>query len=177
MNVLAMCGSLRRGSYNRMLLNNALRLAPAGMSIEIDERLRDLPHYDQDCETQLPPIVHALKERVRAADGLLFVTPEYNHSIPGVLKNAIDWISRPAAASPFAGKPVAVFGCGTGAFGAVRMQVAFREILHSVGARQLPRFEVIVFNAAQRFDAEGTLTDQVTIDAVRHALDLLLAMH
>jgi chromate reductase len=177
MNVLAMCGSLRRGSYNRLLLNNALRLAPAGMSIEIDESLRRLPHYDQDDEGNLPPLVHALKERVRAADGLLFVTPEYNHSIPGVLKNAIDWISRPAAASPFLHKPVAVFGCGTGAFGAVRMQVAFREILHSVGARQLPHFEVIVFRAADRFDASGTLTDQVTIDAVRHALDLLLAMH
>jgi chromate reductase len=173
MHVVAMCGSLRAGSYNWLLLNNAVRLAPPGMTIEVDESPRALPFYDQDAEPDLPAVVHAFKERVRAADALLFVTPEYNHSIPGVLKNAIDWLSRPTVGSPLAGKPVAVFGCGSGTFGAVRMQVAFREILFSVGARQLPKFEVIVFRAAERFDADGRLTDAVTIEAVRHALDLL----
>jgi len=175
MRVLAMCGSLRTGSFNRLLLNNAIRLAPAGMTIDVDDTLRDLPYYDQDLEPHLPRGVRAMKDRVRAADALLFVTPEYNHSIPGVLKNAVDWLSRPSAENSFAGKPVAVFGCGNSTFGAVRMQIAFREILFSVGARVVPKFEVIVFKAAERFDAEGALIDQVTIDAVRNALGLLHA--
>jgi chromate reductase len=168
-----MCGSLRVGSFNRMLLANTVRLAPSDIAIDVVESLGDLPHYDQDHEHNPPASVVALKERVRAADGLLFVTPEFNHSIPGVLKNAIDWLSRPSADKILVDKPVAVFGCGNSTFGAVRMHVAFREILFSVGAQTLPKFEVIVFRASERFDADGQLTDQVTIDAVRHALRML----
>ncbi len=168
-----MCGSLRKASYNRMLLANAVGLAPDGMTIDVFDGLRDLPYYDQDLERDLPPVVRAFKDRVRAADGLLFVTPEYNHSIPGVLKNAVDWLSRPQAENNLFEKPVAVFGCGNSTFGAVRMQIAFREILFSLGAHQLPKFEVIVFKASERFDADGVLTDRVTIDAVKNALALL----
>ncbi len=171
--VLGMCGSLRVGSFNRMLLANTVRLAPPDLAVDVFEGLRDLPHYDQDHEQRPPAAVVALMEAVRAADALLFVTPEFNHSIPGVLKNAIDWLSRPAAEKLLFDKPVVVFGCGNSTFGAVRMHIAFREILFSVGARMLPKFEVIVFRAAERFDADGRLTDQVTIDAVQHALGML----
>ena len=173
MNVLAMCGSLRKASFSRMLLKNTVRLMPDEISIEVYEGLRDLPYYDQDFEHDLPAVVRDLKQRVSAADALLFVTPEFNHSIPGVLKNAVDWLSRPPKDNNFAGKPVAVFGCGNSTFGAVRMQIAFREILWSVGADILPKLEIIVFKASERFDADGTLIDQVTIEGVQRAMSML----
>jgi chromate reductase len=150
-------------------------LAPSDLAIEVFDGLRELPHYDQDIEQKMPANVRAFKDLVQAADGLLFVTPEYNHSIPGVLKNAIDWLSRPSIENNLMGKQVAVFGCGNSTFGAVRMHIAFREILFSVGAEVLPKFEVIVFRAAERFDADGTLTDQVTIGAIGTALGMLKA--
>jgi chromate reductase len=156
-----------------MLLNAAVGLAPEGVDIEIYEGLRELPHFDQDFEKDPPEVVKALKARVKAADGLLFVTPEYNHSIPGPLKNAIDWLSRPAGHNSLAHKPVAVFGCGGSTFGAVRMQIAFREILFSLSVDILPRLEVIVFRAGERFDENGKLTDDVTIKVVKEALALL----
>lgn len=174
MKVLGICGSLRKGSYSKMLLHAAARLAPAGMEIEIYDGLRDLPHFDQDFEKDPPELVAQLKARVAAADGVLFVTPEYNHSIPGPLKNAVDWLSRPSGANNLARKPVAVFGCGASTFGAVRMQVAFREILWSLSADLIPRLEVIVFRAQERFDEHGTLIDPVTIDVVKEALGLLV---
>jgi chromate reductase len=174
-NVLAMCGSLRKQSYNRMLLNNTIRLMAADLHIDVYEGLRDLPHYDQDFERDLPAPVRELKKRVSEADALLFVTPEYNHSIPGVLKNAIDWLSRPAGENNLDKKPVAVFGCGNSTFGAVRMQIAFREILFSVGADSIPKFEVIVFKASERFDAAGQLIDPVTIEGVQRAMAMLKA--
>jgi chromate reductase len=173
MKVLAMCASLRKASYSRMLLKNTVRLVPDDISIDVYEGLRDLPYYDQDFERDLPANVRELKDRVKAADALLFVTPEYNHSIPGVLKNAVDWLSRPQSDNNFAAKPVAVFGCGSSTFGAVRMQIAFREILFSVGADILPNLEIIVFKAADRFDADGVLTDLVTIEGVLRAMELL----
>lgn len=170
-----MCGSLRKGSYSKMLLQNTVRLAPDDISIEIYDGMRDLPYYDQDFELDPPAIVRDFKRRVHAADALLFVTPEFNHSIPGVLKNAVDWLSRPPKENNFAGKPVAVFGCGNSTFGAVRMQIAFREILFSVGADTIPKLEVIVFRASERFDTHGTLTDSVTIEAIGQALAMLKA--
>jgi chromate reductase len=175
MKVLAFCGSLRKASYNRLLLNNAVRLAPEGITIDIYDGLRALPYYDQDDELDLPPQVRELKERVAAADALLFVSPEYNHSIPGVLKNAVDWLSRPSKDNSFAGKPVAVFGCGNSTFGAVRMQIAFREILFSVAADLLPKLEVIVFKASERFDEDGVLTDQITIESIVRSMEMLKA--
>jgi len=171
--ILGFCGSLRKGSYNRMLLNAATRLAPDGVEFEIYDGLRELPHFDQDFEKNQPEVVRDLKARVKAADGLLFVTPEYNHSIPGPLKNAIDWLSRPSGDNSLASKSVAVFGCGGSTFGAVRMQIAFREILFSLSVDILPRLEVIVFRAQERFDRDGNLTDEVTIGVVKEALELL----
>ncbi|HXF33320.1 MAG TPA: NAD(P)H-dependent oxidoreductase [Candidatus Acidoferrales bacterium] len=173
MKILGFCGSLRKGSYNRMLLNAATRLAPDGVEFEIYDGLRELPHFDQDFEKNQPEVVRDLKARVKAADGLLFVTPEYNHSIPGPLKNAIDWLSRPSGDNSLASKSVAVFGCGGSTFGAVRMQIAFREILFSLSVDILPRLEVIVFRAQERFDSSGNLTDEVTIGVVKEALELL----
>lgn len=173
MKILGFCGSLRKGSYNRMLLNAAIGLAPEGVEIEAYESLRELPHFDQDFEKNQPEIVRELKARVKAADGLLFVSPEYNHSIPGPLKNAIDWLSRPSGDNSLANKSVAVFGCGGSTFGAVRMQIAFREILFSLSVDMLPKIEVIVFRAQERFDQDGKLTDEVTIGVVKEALALL----
>ncbi len=175
MKILGVCGSLRKGSYNRMLLNAAIELAPSGMEIEVYDGLRELPHFDQDFEKDPPGVVRALKAAVKQADGILFVTPEYNHSIPGPLKNAIDWLSRPPGDNSLAHKQVAVFGCGASTFGAVRMQIAFREILFSLSVDLLPRLEVIVFRAQERFDENGKLIDQVTIDVVKEALTLLKA--
>jgi chromate reductase len=175
MKILGVCGSLRKGSYNRMLLNAAIELAPSGMEIEVYDGLRELPHFDQDFEKDPPAVVRALKAAVKQADGILFVTPEYNHSIPGPLKNAIDWLSRPPGDNSLAHKQVAVFGCGASTFGAVRMQIAFREILFSLSVDLLPRLEVIVFRAQERFDENGKLIDQVTIDVVKEALTLLKA--
>lgn len=173
MKILGICGSLRRASYNMLLLKAAAELAPPGMEIEIYEGLRDLPHFDQDFEKDPPGVVLELKRRVEEADGIVFVTPEYNHSIPGPLKNAVDWLSRPQGRNSLASKPVAVFGCGGSTFGAVRMQIAFREILFSLSVDMLPKLEVIVFRAQERFDAGGRLTDEVTTGVVKQALGML----
>jgi chromate reductase len=158
-----------------MLLKNVVRLAPGDVAIDAYDDLRVLPHYDQDDELALPPAVRDFKARAAAADAFLFVTPEYNHSLPGVLKNAVDWLSRPPSDNNFAGKPAAVFGCGNSTFGAARLQIAFREILWSVGAEILPNFELIVFKASERFNADGVLTDPVVIDGVHKALALMKA--
>ena len=118
-NVLAIAGSLRRGSWNRRLLEAAQELAPAGMRIDIAD-IADVPLYDGDRDTDdtRPQAVGSLKQQVALSDGLLIATPEYNHSVPGVLQNAIDWISRPAMRSPLAGKPAAIIGSSPGALGA-----------------------------------------------------------
>jgi chromate reductase len=171
--VLGVCGSLRKNSYNKLLLQAALMLAPGPMKIEIYEGLNELPPFNQDFEHDLPHLVRDFKTRVRNADGVLFVTPEYNHSLPGTLKNAIDWLSRPSADNSLAKKPVAVFGCGSSQFGAVRLQIAFREILSGMDADLVMRPEVIVFNAQDRFGLDGELTDSFTINVVRESLQLL----
>jgi chromate reductase len=168
-----MCGSLRKASYSKLLLANVVRLAPDGVEIDAYDDLRVLPYYDQDDEHNPPHVVREFKARAKAADALLFVTPEYNHSLPGVLKNAVDWLSRPQSDNDFFGKPAAVFGCGNSTFGAARLQIAFREILWSVGAEILPKFELIVFKAAERFDANGVLTDNVVIEGIHKSLALM----
>jgi chromate reductase len=173
--VFAMCGSLRKASYSKLLLQNTVRLVPAGVTIDAYDDLRVLPYYDQDDEHDPPHVVREFKARAKAADALLFVTPEYNHSLPGVLKNAVDWLSRPQADNNFAGKPAAVFGCGNSTFGAVRLQIAFREILWSVGAEIVPKLELIVFKASERFDANGVLVDRVVIDGIHKSLALMQA--
>lgn len=160
--VLGIAGSLRRGSYNAAVLRAAQELAPAGMTIERFEQIGDIPLYDEDLrEKGLPPAVEALRSRIKAADALLIVTPEYNGSIPGVLKNAIDWASRPPE-QPFAGKPIALMGASPGLLGTVRAQYHLRQALVGLDGLVMNRPEVMIGQANTRIDAEGQLTDEKT---------------
>ncbi|NEW47759.1 NAD(P)H-dependent oxidoreductase [Nocardia cyriacigeorgica] len=160
--VLALSGSLRAGSYNTALLRAADKLNPGPLTIQIYPDLGDLPLYSQDLEQDPPTAVRELHRHIVAADGLLLATPEHNASIPAALKNAIDWMSRMPDGAGMAGKPVAVAGASPGALGAVRAQLALRQILGSVGAEVLAKPEVVVFRAHERFDTDGALTDEFT---------------
>ena len=174
--VCGIAGSLRAGSYNKMLLRAAMGLAPAGMEIRPFERLGEIPLYDADVEARgAPEPVQALKRAVREAGAVLVCTPEYNWSVPGVLKNAIDWASRPAAETPFAGKAVAVMGASPGAVGTARAQQHLRLVLASNGALVLPGPEVLVARCQEKFDASGKLTDEGTRKFVGRLLEALVA--
>jgi chromate reductase len=171
---LAFCGSLRKASYNRMLLKTAIELAPPGMSIEEDE-IGALPVYNADLhQAGLPPEIMRLCERTAAADALLFVTPEYNYSIPAPLKNALDWISR-AQPQPFAGKPVAVMGATQGAFGTVRAQLHLRHSMVFLDMHPVNKPEVLIAQAQNKFDAAGKLTDEPARGLVRDLMAALAA--
>jgi chromate reductase len=161
--VLGIAGSLRRGSYNRRLLEAARELAPDTMRIEIID-LADIPLYNGDLDTdaERPDVVERLKQAVVDADAVLIATPEYNHSVPGVLQNAIDWISRPAGKSPLAGKPVAIMGASTGALGAARAQQQLKLVLLSTLAALMPHAGVAMGQAKEKFDAAGRLTHEPT---------------
>jgi chromate reductase len=157
--VLGVSGSLRRDSYNTALLRHAGDLFEAeGAQFEIYDGLRDIPPYDEDYDTEdAAEAVSRLREAARDADAVFFVTPEYNSSIPGVLKNALDWISRPIASNPLRYKPVAVIGASAGMFGAVWAQAELRKVLGAIGAR-VTEGEVAVGNAGERF-ANGRLNE------------------
>ena len=135
MTVLGISGSLRKGSHNTRLLRAAAELLPPGAELVVFDRLGEIPPFDEDAEDAPPPAVVALKDAVAAADAVLVATPEYNHSIPGVLKNALDWVSRPIAKNPMRGKPALVIGASTGMFGAVWAQAETRKVLGALGAR------------------------------------------
>jgi chromate reductase len=139
MRILGISGSLRRDSHNTELLRAAATLLPSGVEFELYDGLRDIPPYDEDHDQAGDAAVRRLKERIAAADAVLFATPEYNHSIPGHLKNALDWVSRPLADTPLKGKPVAVIGASTGMFGAVWAQAELRKVLGAIGARVIDR--------------------------------------
>lgn len=172
--VCGIAGSLRAGSYNRMLLRAAAELAPAGMEIRPFERFSEIPLYDADLEAKgAPAPVAALKRAVREAAAVLVCTPEYNWSIPGVLKNAIDWASRPPAETPFAGKPVAIMGASPGAVGTARAQQHLRLVLASNGALVLPGPEVLVARCREKFDGSGKLVDEATRTFVGRLLEKL----
>jgi chromate reductase, NAD(P)H dehydrogenase (quinone) len=159
--VLGFAGSLRARSYNKAALRAAGELAPAGMTIETFD-LAPLQPYNEDVREQgFPPAEHDFREKIRAADALLIVTPEYNRSIPGVLKNAIDWVSRPPQ-QPLDGKPVALFGVSPGAIGTAVAQYHLRQCLSVLNALMVNRPSVMIGQAAQKFDAEGRLTDAPT---------------
>lgn len=161
LHILGICGSLRAKSYNLAALREAARLAAAEVHVEVFT-LTGIPLFNQDEETTpLAPVIE-LKRKIRGADALLFVTPEYNHSIPGVLKNAIDWASRPPADNAWAGKPAAIMGASTGMLGTVRAQEHLRQVLWGLNVLVLPQPEVLITNAATRFDEEGKLTDEKT---------------
>jgi|SRR5688500_12723763 len=137
MTLLGISGSLRKDSHNTQLLRAAADLLPPGTELRIFGELGEIPPFDEDAEHFPPPAVAALKDAVAEADGVLIATPEYNHSIPGVLKNALDWVSRPIADNPMRGKPALVIGASTGMFGAVWAQAETRKVLGALGARVL----------------------------------------
>jgi chromate reductase len=171
--VLGMAGSLRKGSYNRALLRAAAELAPEGIEISIFD-LSPIPLYNADLDGQVKPEpVVALKQAIREADALLFVTPEHNHGIPGVLKNAIDWASRPAGRSPLTGKPAAIMGVTPGLWETLRAQVQLRQVLAATGTHVILKPEILVSRAQRKFDGEGRLTDEATRRFVRELLKAL----
>jgi chromate reductase len=175
MRVLAVSGSLRADSYNTALLRAALEAAPDGIEIELWDGLGDLPLYDQDLETgETPAAVARLRADWGAADAILFATPEYNGSVPGVLKNAIDWASRPKLAAALTNKTVAVVGASTGQFGAMWAQADLRKILGLAGARVVGD-ELPVTRAHERFDRDGRLLDAELFERLRLALVTLAA--
>lgn len=161
MKIIALSGALRRASYNTALLRAAIALAPEGVSIEL-RTLHGIPLYDGDVEAEgIPEAVTALREDIRAADALLIGTPEYNHSIPGVLKNGLDWLSRPSGegAKLFGAKPTGVIGASPGGFGTVRSQGALLHVLRAFGSDFWMAGELLVARADTVFDADGNLTD------------------
>ena len=172
-NILGIVGSLRRQSYNRSAMRAAAQLVPAGATIEVFE-LDGIPAFNEDEEQNPPAKVVELKRRIRAADALLFVTPEYNYSIPGVLKNAIDWASRPYGDSAWGGKPAAIMGASIGGIGTARAQYHLRQVFVFLNVHVINQPEVMIGHAAGKFDAEGTLTDDATRKVVRQLLQNLV---
>jgi chromate reductase len=175
MRVLGISGSLRRDSHNTALLRHAGELFEAeGAEFEIYDGLRDIPPYDEDDDVQNGPEAAArIRAAVAEADAVFFTTPEYNSSIPGALKNAVDWLSRPLATNPLRNKPAAVIGASTGMFGAVWAQADLRKVLGATGARVVEG-EVAVGHAHTRFDENGRLTDANLEDEIREVVHLLL---
>jgi chromate reductase, NAD(P)H dehydrogenase (quinone) len=167
--ILGIAGSLRRESYNRAALRAATELVPEGASLETFE-LDGIPVFNQDEDRNPPSKVVEFKRRIREADGVLFVTPEYNYSVPGVLKNAIDWASRPYGDNAWNGKPAAIMGASPGAIGTARAQYHLRQILVFLNMFPINQPEVMIANAAARFDKGGNLTDEATKDFIRNLL-------
>lgn len=160
--VLGFAGSLRRGSYNRALLRAAQEEMPAGMKLDLFE-IGEIPLYNADVEAEGDPEpVSRFKQAIREADGLLIATPEYNHGVPGVTKNAIDWASRPPRQSPLDGKPVAILGASPGITGTARGQSQLRQAFEFTNSYCMPQPEILVYQAHQKFDEEGRLTDAKT---------------
>jgi chromate reductase len=174
-NVLALAGSLRRGSYNRLLLEAAAANAPPGMQLQVYEELASVPLFSEDVEAETVPVgaVQRLRERVSSADAVLIATPEYNQSIPGVLKNAIDWLSRPPQ-EVLVGKPIAVIGASAGRWGTRLAQSHLRHVLYATEALVMPQPSLFVAGAASLFDGAGRLDDEQTSRALR---ELLVAFH
>jgi chromate reductase len=171
--VLGIAGSLRRESYNRAALRAATQLVPDGATIDIFE-LDGIPGFNQD-EEQNPPVkVVNLKRRIREADAILIVTPEYNYSVPGLLKNAIDWASRPYGDSAWNGKPAAIMGASIGAIGTARAQYHLRQMFVFLNMYPINLPEVMIGNASERFDAQGNLTDDATKEFIRQLLQNLV---
>jgi chromate reductase len=168
--ILGIAGSLRRASYNRALLHAAQELVPANATLEIFD-LAGIPPFNQDDEATPPTEVAAFKARIRAADAILSATPEYNYSIPGVLKNAMDWASRPPGDNVWAGKPVAVMGASVGRLGTVRAQYHLRQVFVTLNMYALNQPEAMISNADTLFDARGQLTDKETQRRLQHLLE------
>lgn len=172
--IIGLSGSLRRESYNTNLLHAAVKLMPAGSVLTV-RTIHGIPLYNEDEEDAngVPPVVDELKTLVARADGLLLSTPEYNHSIPGVFKNAIDWLSRPGADIPrvFGGKPVALFGASPGGFGTVLSQNAWLPVLHTLGTRHWSEDQLMIPHAHQVFAAGGGFSEAAIEERLRAFLD------
>lgn len=168
--VLAISGSLRASSYNTSLARAAQKHAPAGVEVSLYEGLRDIPHFDEDLEADVPAPVEELRRRIAAADALLLCTPEYNGSFPGVLKNALDWASRPGGSSVLDGKLVALAGASPSFLGTARAQLALRHIFVGLDAEVVSKPEITIFRAHERFDDAGNLTDEFSVKLLQDLL-------
>jgi len=171
--ILGIAGSLRKSSFNGSALRAAQRLTPTGVMLDAFD-LTGIPVYNQDEEQRPPARVAEFKARIRAASAILLVTPEYNYSIPGVLKNAIDWASRPYGDSAWNGKPVAIMGASVGALGTARAQYHLRQTFVFLNMYAVNQPEVMIANASEKFDAQGNLTDEKTKDLIRQLLANLM---
>ena len=171
--ILGIAGSLRKASFNRGALKAATELVPDGATIEILE-LDGIPGFDQDQEQNPPEKVAEFKRKIREADAILFVTPEYNYSVPGVLKNAIDWASRPYGDSAWNGKPAAIMGASIGGIATARAQYHLRQMMVFLNMFPVNQPEVMIGTAAEKFDDQGNLTDETTRDFIRQLLENLV---
>ncbi len=171
--ILGIPGSLRRQSYNLGALRAAQQLVPAGVTLDIFD-LDGIPVYNQDLDATPPARVTEFKAAVRAADAILFSTAEYNYSIPGVLKNAIDWASRPYGDSAWAGKPAAIMGATVGQLGTARAQYHLRQVMVFLSMPVLNQPEVMIASAGTRFDKDGNLTDEATKEFIRKQIEALV---
>ena len=173
--ILGIVGSLRKDSYNRLALKAAQKLVPDDAVLNLVE-LHGIPVFDQDTEKAMPATVLEFKRQILAADAILFATPEYNYSVSGVLKNAIDWASRPYGESAWTGKPAAVMGASTGSLGTARAQYHLRQILVTLDMPVVNQPEVMIGNAAQHFDQDGRLTDGPTRQDIQKLLAALVRL-
>ncbi|MBS7641525.1 NAD(P)H-dependent oxidoreductase [Candidatus Bathyarchaeota archaeon] len=173
--IVGFAGSLRKSSYNKMLLRAALNLLPKNAKLEILD-LEGLPLFNQDLEYDMPETVKRFKSKIKEADALLIATPEYNSSIPGVLKNALDWASRPYGDNSLEGKPVAIMSASIGMLGGARAQTHLRQILSSLNAYVVNKPEVMVNFANEKFDAEGKLRDERAEAYIRQLLENLVKL-
>jgi chromate reductase, NAD(P)H dehydrogenase (quinone) len=172
LNVVCICGSLRKASYNRMVMNALPALAPPNMKLREAPPFTEFPLYNADMQDSsgIPPVVQAFAEAIRAADGVIFNSPEYNFSMPGGLKNAIDWVSR-VANQPFTGKPVALQSAANGVLGGGRMQYDLRRSMIFLDAMTLNKPEIFIGNCSQKIDAKsGQITDQQTVGFIQQQL-------
>lgn len=171
--ILGIAGSLRQQSYNRGVLRAATELVPEGAEIEIFE-LEGIPGFNQDDEQNPPEKVAEFKRKIREADAILFVTPEHNYSIPGVLKNAIDWASRPYGDSAWDGKPAAIMGASIGGIATARAQYHLRQMMVFLNMFPINQPEVMIGNCSDKFDEQGNLTDETTKEFIRKLLHNLM---
>lgn len=171
--ILGFAGSLRKDSYNKALLRAATQLIPKDAKLEIFD-LEGIPPFNQDLEDNMPERVKKFKAKIRAADAILIVTPEHNYSVPGVLKNAIDWASRPYEDNSFEGKPVAIMSASPGMFGGARAQYHLRQVLVSLNMHAINRPEVIVASVDEKIDEKGNLTDEKARKKIRQLMESLV---